>query len=276
MERISEEDDICFKKLPLHLQNYKTGPRVYTSTCVFHQYGRGRVDEKRMLLSLMASTHGKQAGWEGKSGLELQVNLRITQVRGASDGLVVFSDDGEHPQNLKIWKKDTVYNAAQINVLPSCLSTVHLKCSASANLRKINLLSGGIKAKDPISTGLSRDRTPFIPPLNALVVANHAVCHLAKKSFWKELARDEGSMAQVHCSDSVCLFSYSVAKGQNHSWILDCICSSISELKHNKMAVSLDDALGPGRGAVEHSKSACHSFLFCLGALKCTIKSLHD
>lgn len=83
-------------------------------------------------------------------------------------------------------------------------------------------------------------------------------------------------MAQVHCSDSVCLFSYSVAKGQNHSWILDCICSSISELKHNKMAVSLDDALRPGREAVEHSKSACHSFLFCLGALKCTIKSLHD
>lgn len=152
MKRISEEDDICFKRLPLHLHNYKTGPRVYTSTCVFHQYGRSRVDEKRMLLSLMASTHGKhhRAGWEGKSGLELQVNLRITQVRGASDGLVVFSDDGEHPQNLKIWKKDTVYNAAQINVLPSCLSTVHLKCSASANLREINLLSGGIKAKDPI------------------------------------------------------------------------------------------------------------------------------
>lgn len=268
MERISEEDDICFKKLPLHLHNYKTGPRVYTSTCVFHQYGRSRVDEKRMLLSLMASTHGKhhRAGWEGKSGLELQVNLRITQVRGASDGLVVFSNDGEHPQNLKIWKKDTVYNIA----------TVHLKCSASANLREINLLSGGIKAKDPISTGLSRDRTPFIPPLNALVVANHAVCHLAKKSFWKELARDEGSMAQVHCSDSVCLFSYSVAKGQNRSWILDWFCSSISELKHNKMAVSLDDALGPGWEAVEHSKSACHSFLFCLGALKCTIKSLHD
>lgn len=62
MECISEEDDICFKKLPLHLHNYKTGPRVYTSTCVFHQYGRSRVDEKRMLLSLMASTHGKQAG----------------------------------------------------------------------------------------------------------------------------------------------------------------------------------------------------------------------
>lgn len=59
MERISEEDDICFKRLPLHLHNYKTGPRVYTSTCVFHQYGRSRVDEKRMLLSLMASTHGK-------------------------------------------------------------------------------------------------------------------------------------------------------------------------------------------------------------------------
>ncbi len=31
---------------------------------------------------------------------------------------MVLADDGEHPQILNLGKKDTVYNAAQINALP--------------------------------------------------------------------------------------------------------------------------------------------------------------
>lgn len=248
------------------------------STCVFHQYWQRRVDEKRMLLSVMASTHGKKtppSKARGKVRIMVTGECKNNTSKGSKKDPVVFLYRGEHPQNLKIWKKGhSLYGST--NKRPAFQQPIWSAVPVQTCARSI-CSPKGIKAKGPISTGLSRDRTPFIPPLNALVVANHAVCHLAKKSFWKELAGDEGSVAQVHCTDSVCLFSYSVAKnGQNRSWILNCICSSISELKHNKMAVSLDDALGPGREPAEHSKSARHSFLFCLEALKCTIKSLHD
>lgn len=105
-----------------------------------------------------------------------------------------------------------------MNALPFN-SPFEVQCQRKTCVRSI-CLSGGIKAKGPISTSLSRDRPLFIRPLNALVVTIHAVCHLAKRSYCKELAGDEGSMARVYRSNGVCLFRYSKVKRQNHLYML--------------------------------------------------------
>ena len=42
------------------------------------------------------------AGQEGDLGVTLQVNGRVPEVKGRGGGLVVLTDDGEHPQMLNL------------------------------------------------------------------------------------------------------------------------------------------------------------------------------
>lgn len=175
MEHISGDDNTFNRLPPCFLSKYRTlkmERRLSMGTCGL----RYAVIDQR------DGSKNEKSHW----GAALQVHVAK---------VLIWQGIGHWP-----WKTPTPTDAFQHSVdkhpgFQWCIWSalpVQKTCATSV------CLSRGIRSKGPVSTSLSWDRPLFMQPLNTSVVASHAVCHLAREVFEKELAKAVGSVAQAH------------------------------------------------------------------------------
>lgn len=138
----------------------------------------------------------------------------------------------EHPPDLKsgrkykghsLWhstNKGIAFHASIWSALPvqTCWRSI---CSPE----------GWKQKKGPVSTSLSRDRTSFIRPWTLRSLPTKPSVIWRKGLSEKNLLQMK-NVSQVHCSNCICLFSYSTVqkrkKRQNRSWTVNSAGSFIS------------------------------------------------
>lgn len=164
-----------------------------------------------------------------------------------------------------------------------CLSTVHLKCTASTKpLWDRSPLQRDKSQRPHFNKPLLR-QTPIHTVSECFSCCQPRGLSLGKKEFLKRTCQGWRIYGSVPLFTGVCLFELHDSKKTEPYVIIPGSSAAFAHPSQNantirwRLEVSSDDALQAERRPEEHIKSACHSFLFYLGAsLNCSIKSLRD